>query len=312
VVSFDIGTRNLGVAASGVAPDGDATLLWLDTADISASSSDRCVTKLWEYLDGLMEQLAATSVTVLIEAQPSKARSLMRSVELAVRHYFLMRSHQKKTRVDVRSVSPRTKLGAAVQYGSGASVAQKYKARKDAAVKEVTGLLSALPEAARFVSTGKGDDAADALLYHVRHGGAKRYVAMHADALRLVKGKEAERSARMEAAQQRKESLKEAARQRKESLKEAAAKARAAARAQANLAKADEKANEKAAKEAAKAAQKAAKDAAKAAQKAEKSAQKAAKAAQKATNVEHVVVMGKIAVLPCILNTSERHGSCQV
>lgn len=43
VISFDVGVRNLGVAASAVEPNGDATLLWLDTADITAACADRCV-----------------------------------------------------------------------------------------------------------------------------------------------------------------------------------------------------------------------------------------------------------------------------
>lgn len=37
VISFDVGVRNLGVAASAVEANGDATLLWMDTADITAA-----------------------------------------------------------------------------------------------------------------------------------------------------------------------------------------------------------------------------------------------------------------------------------
>lgn len=183
VLSFDIGTRNLGVAASSVLPGGRATLRWLDTADISASTSDRVARRLWEYLDGLLAKLAWPRYTVLIEQQPSKARSVMRAVELAVRHYFLMRQHRRLESVAVKSVSPRTKLSRPVAYAHGSTKAQQYRARKRAAVAEAADALSGLAGASEFLRSGKGDDAADALLYHIRHAGATDFAEMGEGAL---------------------------------------------------------------------------------------------------------------------------------
>lgn len=185
-LSFDIGTRNLGVAASSVLPGGRATLRWLGTADVSASSADRVVRRLWEYLDRVMAALRWARFTVLVEQQPSKARSLMRTVELATRHYFLMLQHRAAAAVVVKSVSPRTKLARPVQYARGATKAQQYRARKQAAVAEAADAVAALEGAADFLRAGKGDDAADALLYHVRHAGASSFVGIDRGALQRV------------------------------------------------------------------------------------------------------------------------------
>ena len=134
-IAFDIGTKNLGVSACTTNAEGESTLVWLDTADISAGTADKCVVKLWEYLDEMLLKLPRTdSMTVLIEAQPSKARSLMRSVELGVRHFFMMQNHLKTCKTVVKSVSPRRKLECAVQYVPGSTAAQRYRARKTASI----------------------------------------------------------------------------------------------------------------------------------------------------------------------------------
>ena len=236
VIAFDVGAKNLGVSASNIQQNGDATLLWLDTADISASSADRCALRLWEYLDCVLDVIPSSKLTVLIENQPSKARSLMRSIELAIRHYFVMLHHQKRRKTEVKGVSPRSKLSHAVHYQPNLTQAQKYKARKDAAVKEASDLLSSLPEAQTFITTGKGDDAADSLLYHVRHCGAKRFIGMHEHALRCVRVR----------------------RDAKEGAKRAKVEEREQAKAEKAAQKAAEKAAQKARKLAERAAQKAA------------------------------------------------------
>ena len=175
---------NLGVAASSVEPDGSATLEWIDTADVSAPCADRCVSKLWSYLDDLLALLSWTTYTVLIERQPSKACSLMRSVELGIRHYFLMRAHRGLERIAVKSVSPRKKLGAPVQYSAGSTKSQQYKARKSAGVAEAMAALAKVPLAAEVLASGKADDCCDALMYHIRFFNATNFVAMSEHALR--------------------------------------------------------------------------------------------------------------------------------
>jgi hypothetical protein len=188
-ISFDVGTVNLGVAAASVEANGDATLTWLDTANISASCSDRCLSRLWTYLDELMGLLGWQKYTVYIEKQPAKVCSLMRTVELGIRHYFLMRAHRGQESVSVKSVSPRRKLSAPVIYSAGASSSQKYKARKNAGLSEAIGAFSGLPDVVSFLKTGKGDDAADASLYLVHFGGARNFVAVSPDALRNARSR---------------------------------------------------------------------------------------------------------------------------
>lgn len=188
-ISFDVGTVNLGVAAASVETNGDATLNWLDTANISASCSDRCLSRLWTYLDELMVLLGWQKYTAYIEKQPAKVCSLMRTVELGIRHYFLMRAHRGQESVSVKSVSPRRKLSAPVIYSAGASSSQKYKARKNAGLSEAIGAFSGLPDVVSFLKTGKGDDAADASLYLVHFGGARNFVAVSPDALRNARSR---------------------------------------------------------------------------------------------------------------------------
>lgn len=202
-ISFDVGTVNLGVAAATVAKDGEAVLEWLDTANISATCADRCVIRLWTYLDELMTILGWRKYVVYIERQPRSVCSLMRTVELAIRHYFLMRAHRDEEVVAVKSVSPRRKLSVPVVYSAGASSSQKYKARKNAGLAEAVEAFSGLPEVVSFLKTGKGDDAADASLYLVHFGGATNFSTASKDALRNSRGralaKAAEKSAREDA-----------------------------------------------------------------------------------------------------------------
>jgi histone H1/5 len=247
-LAFDIGTKNLGVAACSSNAAGESTLIWLDTADISAKTADRCVVRLWEYLDAMLLMFPEHSnMTVLIEAQPSKARSLMRSVELGVRHYFMLRNHQKLDKVHVKSVSPRSKLESAVKYAPGSSSAQRYKARKDASVQEVRTAFKHLPEALGLLECGKADDACDATLYLIRDG-AVNFVSIAPEAL---------------CRHHEKETLKEAAVRDKAAAKEAAVRDKAAAKEAAVRDKAAAKEAAKMEKEAAKVAAKMEKEAAK-------------------------------------------------
>lgn len=224
VISFDVGVRNLGVAASSVEPSGDATLLWMDTADITATCADRCVIRLWSYLDELVEHLAFPGkYTVLCERQPSKVCSLIRTVELAIRHYFLMRSHRDGHSVVVKSVSPRKKLSKPVVYRPGSSKGQQYKARKDAGVQEAIEAFAALPEVVAYLKTGKADDSADAALYHVQFFNARNFVAVSPDALRNARSRADVKAAGA--------AVKVAARQAKLDAKEAEVSAKRAARA---------------------------------------------------------------------------------
>lgn len=247
-VAFDIGTKNLGVSACSTNAAGESTLIWLDTADISAGTADKCVVKLWEYLDEMLLKFPQhDKMTVLIEAQPSKARSLMRSVELGVRHFFMMRNHQKISKTYVKSVSPRSKLESAVKYVPGSSSAQRYKARKNASVDEVRSAFKNLPEALGLLECGKADDACDATLYLIRNG-AVNFINISPDALCRHNEKEAvkekskqdklaaklkqkqEKIAAKEAAKQGKAAAREAVRQDKLAVKEAVKQQKLAAK----------------------------------------------------------------------------------
>ena len=240
-ISFDVGTVHLGVAAASVAEDGRATLEWLDVADISASCGDRCVAKLWRYLDEVMALLGWSRYTALIERQPSKACSLMRTVELGIRHYFLMRAHRGPDSVVVKSVSPRRKLAAPVVYAAGSSSGQKYKARKNAGVAEAADAFADLSEVRDFLMTGKGDDAADAALYLIHFGGARQFVGMSEHALRNGRRKAAAKQAELEA----KAAAAQAARDAKAAAKEVDRRGKAEAALAAREAKAAVKAEAK-------------------------------------------------------------------
>lgn len=173
-MSFDVGTRNLGIAVARVDDDGGggAEILRLETVDIKASTTDRICVKLWDHLDSVVADSVTPHdrISALVEQQPSKAHSVMRSVELAIRHYFLMLG-RTRARVTVKSVSPRKKLASAVAYPQGSTPSQQYRARKKAGVAEILGLLDiGAPAAAAALRSGKADDAADAALYIVRHG----------------------------------------------------------------------------------------------------------------------------------------------
>ena len=252
-LSFDVGTVNLGVAAATVSKNGEAILEWLDTADISASCADRCVTRLWTYLDELMTILGWQIYVIYVEKQPAKVCSLMRTVELAIRHFFLMRGHRNPDESPtVKSVSPKRKLAAPVIYAAGASSAQKYKARKNAGLAEAIAAFSELPDVVSFLKTGKADDAADASLYLVHFGGARRFVSVSDYALKngraradakeaAAAAKAAERQAKVQAA----EDAKTAARAAKAAERQAAKDAKAAAALAAKAARLTEKAAKK-------------------------------------------------------------------
>jgi hypothetical protein len=242
-LSFDVGTVNLGVAAATVSKDGEAVLEWLDTADISASCADRCVTRLWTYLDELMAILGWQRYVIFIERQPRSVCSLMRTVELGIRHFFLMRGHRNADESPtVKSVSPKRKLAAPVIYAAGASSSQKYKARKNAGLAEAIATFSELPDVVKFLETGKADDAADASLYLVHFGGARRFVSVSEHALKngraradakeaAAAAKTAERQAKVQAAEDAKTAARAAKAAERQVRLQAAEEAKAAAKA---------------------------------------------------------------------------------
>ena len=278
-VSFDVGTVHLGVAAASVSEEGRATLEWLDVADISASCGDRCVAKLWTYLDELVQLLGWARYTVYVEKQPSKACSLMRTVELGIRHYFLMRAHRGLESVAVKSVSPRRKLAAPVVYAAGSSSGQKYKARKNAGIAEAVDAFAELPEVCDFLRTGKGDDAADAALYLVHFGGARQFVGMSEQALRNGRRKAAAKKADVDA--------KAAAKQAERDAKSAAKQAERDAKSAAKQAERDAKQAERDAKQAERAAKQAERDA----KQAERDANAAAKQAARDARWRQFVIL---------------------
>jgi hypothetical protein len=179
-IAVDIGTRNLALAVVEVLACGEGAVFKLATEDISAPSADACVLKLWTFLDSVMGEIGASfpehPIRVLIEQQPSKARSIMRSVELGARHYFLMAGRGAARSVSVKSVSSRCKLCAPVKYVAGASRAQKYAARKRASVDEMCEALKGAPAGLRALQCGKADDVADCLCYIARHGDVTSFV----------------------------------------------------------------------------------------------------------------------------------------
>jgi hypothetical protein len=176
-MGFDIGTANLGFAAAAVEDGGgEAEILRAEVVNIKASSTDASVLKLWAHLDAAVATFPADAkIAVYIEQQPSMGRSVMRSVELAVRHYFLMLSRSRR-RVEVKGVSSRSKLGAPVVYAKGATLSQKYRARKKASIAEIGGMTASdAPRAWAAICNGKADDVCDALLYIVRHGRVTKF-----------------------------------------------------------------------------------------------------------------------------------------
>jgi hypothetical protein len=179
-VSFDIGIVNLGVAAVSVDVDGVGTIIRAETTNIKASSTDASIIKLWGYLDALVHDIDdfcrmsdRVCIHCFIEQQPAKCRSVMHSVELGVRHYFLNLGRTRS--VKVKSVSSRSKLLSAIVYAVGATVSQKYRARKQASVSEITGMMGGAPMTLERITAQKADDVCDALLYICRHGGAKGF-----------------------------------------------------------------------------------------------------------------------------------------
>jgi hypothetical protein len=176
-MGFDIGTVNLGFAAANVDSDGGGEILRAEIVNIKASSTDASILKLWRHLDEVMASIPpGAEISVYIEQQPSKARSVMRSVELGVRYFFL-RESMSRSKISVKSVSSRTKLAKPVIYAEGATPAQKYKARKNASVEEIGGLMeNSAPVTWKRISVGKADDVCDALLYIVRHGRVSRFL----------------------------------------------------------------------------------------------------------------------------------------
>jgi len=174
-MAFDVGTTNMGFAAAKVEDAGDAVIVRAEIINIKANSTDASILKLWTHLDAVMEDIPSSmKIAVYIEQQPSKAKSVMRSVELGVRHYFLQQGRSR--RIDVKSVSSRSKLSNPVIYAAGATDSQKYRARKKASVAEIGDLLSEdAPDTWKSICAGKADDVCDALLYIVRHGKVTRF-----------------------------------------------------------------------------------------------------------------------------------------
>jgi hypothetical protein len=176
-MSFDIGTVNLGFAAAKVNSNGEGEIFRAEIVNIKASSTDACVLKLWRHLDEVMEEIEdGMEINVYIEQQPSKARSVMRSVELGVRYFFLRQSMFRK-KINIKSVSSRTKLAEAVIYPPGATTSQKYRARKKASVVEIGKMMvGGAPLTWDRISSTKADDVCDALLYIARHGKVDRFI----------------------------------------------------------------------------------------------------------------------------------------
>jgi hypothetical protein len=77
-------------------------------------------------------------ISVYIEQQPSKARSVMRSVELGVRYFFL-RESMSRSKISVKSVFSNQARQAG--HLCRRSDSRKYKARKNASVEEIGGLM---------------------------------------------------------------------------------------------------------------------------------------------------------------------------
>lgn len=179
-IAVDVGTRNLALAVVEVLASGEGVVYKLATEDISAANADACVLRLWAFLDAVMAEVDARfplhTLQVLIEQQPSKARSIMRSVELGARHYFLMAGHRSARSVRVKSVSSRCKLGAPVRYEAGATRAQRYAARKRASVEEMSAAMRGAPASLRAMRCGKADDVADCLCYIARQCGVSAFI----------------------------------------------------------------------------------------------------------------------------------------
>jgi hypothetical protein len=179
-IAVDVGTRNLALAVVEAKSHDRGAIVRLCTEDISAPTADACVLKLWTFLDTVMAALDIDYphhvLNVLIEQQPAKARSIMRSVETGARHYFLMVGHKTGRKVQLKSVSSRCKLKEPVRYAAGSSRSQKYAARKRASVEEMGAALQDAPASLRALQCGKADDVADCLCYIARHGGFTTFV----------------------------------------------------------------------------------------------------------------------------------------
>jgi hypothetical protein len=76
------------------------------------------------------------------------------------------------------NLSSRTKLAKPVIYAEGDDSRAKYKARKNASVEEIGGLMENSAPTWKRISVGKADDVCDALLYIVRHGRVSRFLIL--------------------------------------------------------------------------------------------------------------------------------------
>lgn len=172
VLAVDVGVRNLGLAAGDVEPEG-VYLTLLEACDIAAASSDGVICRAWDRLDAIVTAWSPAPgdrVEVLVEMQPAKGRSVMRCLEAGIRHYFLMCARRSPgVTFKVVAVSSRKKLSQAPAYTAAATAAQRYKQRKDQAVREARAVLADVaPRFRAALDCKKPDDMADALCYLVR------------------------------------------------------------------------------------------------------------------------------------------------
>jgi len=176
VVSFDIGLKNLGIAAVALCDDDAARLLvWRVVSLVEAGRKgvprpEVLVERLFGRLDELFEELRPHRLTVLIENQPSKG--VMKTLQTWIHSYFLLRKRWQGAAEAVHLVSATQKLrghdhapAEPVLPPAGAPRSARYTYNKKMGIALARRYIqgdAALE--ALFGEQAKGDDLADALL----------------------------------------------------------------------------------------------------------------------------------------------------
>lgn len=180
VIGVDVGVAHLAFAA--VAADAPHALLDVAVVSIAAASGDDTVGAAIARLPAVLDGVAmlgddARVARYVIEQQPA-SNPRMRIVSHAVQTYIATRHRGAAPRIAFQSARAKMRSAAALLgepqlIGGGGAAPTTYGARKQAAVRAMTGYAD-VSDRARFViaALAKRDDAADAFL-HALHAATK-------------------------------------------------------------------------------------------------------------------------------------------
>lgn len=177
-LGFDIGIKNLAVCAAKQANANVEIVSWrllplMPEERKTKPSQDKLMQALFEHLDELMEELtsnADTSLTIVIENQPSRINAVMKTVQTWTQSYFYLRKHYGEPIEGVHLVSPSQKLQHHSHEPTGAKgTVNTYKYNKSAAIALTRAYLGDTPSIwlEYFNASKKKDDLADSFLHVV-------------------------------------------------------------------------------------------------------------------------------------------------